>query len=74
MIWTDLKKKKRTRKQLQKNTWYDFYDWLTNYIPESIKNPWVVLKSFFKKTKDYSLPKHVKTVYGGGKKPSKLKI
>ena len=47
MIWIDLKKKKRTRKQLKKNTWYDSYDWLTNYIPESVKNPWVVLKSSF---------------------------
>ena len=26
------------------------------------------------KTKDYSKPKSVKTLYGGGKKPSKLKV
>ena len=39
--------KQMNTKTITKNTWYDWYDLLTNYIPESIKNPWVVLKNLF---------------------------
>ena len=28
-----------------KNTWYEWYNWLINYIPELIKKQWVVLKT-----------------------------
>lgn len=48
--------------------WHCWYDWLLNSIPEPITK-----LSFFK-TKDYSKPKRVKTVCGGGKNPNKLKI
>ena len=33
MIWIDLKKKEMKKIGLVKNTWYD---WLINYVPESI--------------------------------------
>ena len=40
-------KKKRTtnKRTFTKNCCYDWYDWLINYTPESIKKPWVVLKT-----------------------------
>ena len=32
-------KKELTKKRtLRKNAWYDWHDWLINYIPEPIKN------------------------------------
>ena len=39
--------KKRTNKEenIYKNTWYDWYDWLINFIPEPINKPWVGLKT-----------------------------
>ena len=55
--------KKRT---FTKNTCYDWYDWLINYIAEPIKKPWAGLKT--------KLSKRVKTVYGGGKKQSEENI
>ena len=33
--------KKRT---CAKNTRYDWYDWLLNYIPKPVKKQWVMLK------------------------------
>ena len=39
--------KQMNTKTITKNIWYDWYDLLTNYIPESIKNLLVVLKSLF---------------------------
>ena len=76
-MWIDLKKKKsRRRDQLQK-FWYDWYNWLINFILEPIrKNMGGVndqIMSLFK-TQAYSKPKRVKTVNGSGKKPSKLRI
>ena len=32
-----LEKKELTKRTLTKNTWYDWYNWLNNYIPEPIK-------------------------------------
>ena len=64
-------KKELTKKRtFTKNTWYDWYDWVINYIPEPIRNVGGVkdqIMSLFK-TKDYSKPKRVKIVHGGGKK------
>ena len=42
MIWINLKKKELTRNRtFTKNTRYDWYDWLINYIPErAYKKPW----------------------------------
>ena len=38
MIWINLKNKELKKKRtFTKNTWYDRYDWLTNYIPDPIK-------------------------------------
>ena len=38
MIWINLKKKELVKKRtFTKNTWYDWYNWLINYIPEPIK-------------------------------------
>ena len=48
--------------------WHCRYDWLLNSIPE------LITKLSLFKTKDYSKPKRVKTVCGGGKNPNKLKI
>ena len=31
-------KKELTKKGHYKNTWYDWYNWLINYIPEPIEN------------------------------------
>ena len=46
MIWINLKKTELTKKRrFTKNTWHDWYDWLTNYIPEPKKSPWVGLKT-----------------------------
>ena len=61
---------------LAKNTWFNWYYQLINYIPESIKKLWLVLNikiMILFKTQGCSQPKRVKNVYGGGKKPSKLK-
>ena len=78
MILINLKKKRTIRKRtFTKNTWYDWYDWLINHIPEPIKKTVGGVKdqimSLFK-TKDYSKPKCVKTVYGSGKKQSEENI
>ena len=66
--------KKRT---LTRNTWYDQYNWLINYIPEPIQKALgevtdQIMSPF--KTKDYSKPEPVKIVYGGEKKQSKENI
>ena len=46
MIWINLKKKElKTKRTLRKNTSYDWYDWLINYISESIKKAWAGLKT-----------------------------
>ena len=52
-------------------------NWLINYITEPITKPvdWVkgqIMNLF--KTKDYSKPERVKTVYEGGKKQSEENI
>ena len=39
------KKKELTKKgTFTKSTWYNWYDWLINYIPEPIKKLLVLLK------------------------------
>ena len=71
MIWINLKKEQknlRKNRTYTRNMWHCWYDWLLNSIPELIEK-----LSLFK-TKDYSKPKRVKTVCGGGKNPNKLKI
>ena len=48
-----------------------------NYIPEPIEKPEGGVKDqimSLPKTNEYSQPKRVKNVYGGRKKPRKLKI
>ena len=41
-----LEKKALTKKRVStKNTWYEWYDWLINYIPESIETPKVGFKT-----------------------------
>ena len=37
--------KKYKEENVCKNTWYHFYDWLINYIPEPVKKQRVVLKT-----------------------------
>ena len=71
------KKELTMKRTFTKNTWFDWYDWLINYIPESIRTAVGRVKDQIiniLKTKDYSKPKRVKTEYGGGRKSSKLKI
>ena len=63
MIWINLKK--RTNKEENICIWYDWYDWLINYIPEPKKTvSWIKdqIISLFK-TKDYSKTKRVKNMY-----------
>ena len=61
----------------KKKTWYN---WLINYIPQSTKKRESDAKdkimNLFKTntTKYYSKPARAKNVYGGRKKPRKLKI
>ena len=60
------KKKQLTKKRtFTKNTWYDWCDWIINYIPEPIKETVGGVKyqitNLFK-IKDYSKPERVKTV------------
>ena len=67
MIWINLKKKELTKKRpFTKNIWYDWDNWLINYISEAIKKTLGRVKnqimSFFK-TKDYKKLNFVKTVY-----------
>ena len=39
-------KKELTKKRtFTKNTWYDWYYWLTNYITEPTKQQWARLKT-----------------------------
>ena len=49
MIKINLKKKKEKeimkKRTITKNTCYNWYDWLANYIPEPIKMPLVVLNA-----------------------------
>ena len=71
MIWINLKKEQknlRKNRTYPRNMWHCWYDWLLNSIPE------LIAKLSLFKTKDYSKPKRVKTVCGGGKNPNKLKI
>ena len=68
----NLKKKELAKKRtFTKNTCYDWYDWLINYVPEPIIKSvgWIKdqIMSLFK-TKDYSKPEPVKIVYGNWKK------
>ena len=67
------------KRSLAKNTCFDWYDWLINYIPQPIKivggvkdNSMIFLKKYT--IKHYSKPKCFSNVYGGGKKPRKPKI
>ena len=67
MIWINLRKKELTKKRtFKKKTWYDWYDWLINYVPcfykKTVDGTKDQIMSFFK-TKDYSKPKSVKTVW-----------
>ena len=77
MIWINLKKELTKKRTFTKNTWCDWYDWLINYNLETIRKTVGRVKdqimSLFK-TKDYSKPKRVKTVNGGGKKQSEEDI
>ena len=65
--------KKRT---FAKNTWYDWYDWLVNYILDAINKTMGGVKDkimrLFKinTTRDYSEAASVKNMDGGGKKLS----
>ena len=56
MIWINLNKK-MTKKRLfaKKRPWYNWHDWLTSYIPESIKDNEIM--NLFKTniTKDYNI-------------------
>lgn len=64
------------KKIIAKNLWYNWYKWLMNYIRKPVKKPWVVLRTIvwvFLKPK-IIVKENVKTVYGSGKKPSKLRI
>ena len=77
MIWINLKTELTRKRGLTKNTWYDCYEWLINYIPElkqktvgGIKDQIV---SLFK-IKGYSEPEPVKIVYKGAKKQSEENI
>ena len=45
MIWIKITNKEEN---IYKNTWNDWYDWLTNSIPEPIKKPWAELKTKFR--------------------------
>ena len=59
MIWMNLTKKELTKKRtFAKHFWYDWYDWLINYIPEPAKNMGRVKDQFMTlfKTKDYGKP------------------
>ena len=71
-----LKIKLTKKRTFMKSAWYDWHDWLINYTPETIKAVGGVKNRIMIlcKTKDYSQPKLVKTVYEDGKKPIKLKI
>ena len=64
------------KRTFTKNTWYGWYDWLINYIPEPIEKTVGGVKEKIMvlfKTKDYSKPEPVKIVYRRGKKLRKLK-
>ena len=67
MIWINLRQKELTKKRtFTKNTWYDQYDWLINYIPEHIKkNVGGAKKQIIRlfKIKYYTKPERDKTVY-----------
>ena len=70
------KKKLTKKKTFIKSIWYDWHDWLINYIPELIQNSIGGVEdqimSLFK-TKDYNKSEPVKTVLGGESKLSKPK-
>ena len=67
-------KKELTKKRtFTKNTWYDCYDWLNNYIPEPIQKTRGRVKDQIMspfKSKHYSKPEPIKVVCGSGKKQS----
>ena len=71
------KKELTKKKTFIKSIWYDWHDWLINYIPELIQNSIGGVEdqimSLFK-TKDYNKSEPVKTVLGGESKLSKPKI
>ena len=71
-----MKKELTKKRTFTKNFWYDWYNWLINCATEPIRNSGRVKEQIMRlfKTKDYSQPKRVKTVYRGGKKQSKLEI
>ena len=76
MIWINLKKEPTKKWIFTKNTWYDWYYRLINYIPEPIQKTVDGVKdqimSVFK-TKYYDKQEPVKIVYGGEKKLNKPK-
>ena len=45
MIWINSKKRAKKEENIYKNTWYDWYNWLINYIPELLKIPWAGSKT-----------------------------
>ena len=58
----------------KKQTWYNQHDWLTGYIPESIKKDEIMNISKTNMTKVYNKPTRVNNVYAGGGKPRKPNI
>ena len=67
------------KRSLEKNTWFDWYNWLINYIPQPKKTVGGVkdkIMSHFKTntSNDYSKSACVNNVNGGGKKLRKPKI
>ena len=57
----------RKKKTFTKSTWYDWHDWLINYIPELMVGVKDQIVNFLK-IKDYSKLERVKTMYRRGKK------
>ena len=67
----------KKEENIYKKHLYDQYDQFINYIPEPIKRTVDRVNDQFMslyKTKGYSKPERVKTVYGGGKKQSQENI
>ena len=75
----EFEEKELTKKgTFAKNTWYDWLDCFIKYISEPIKEVGGCkdkVVSLFKINQPKIIePKHVKNMYGGGKKLRKLKI
>ena len=60
-------------KALAKNTWYDWYHRLINYIHKSTKKSVSFATDKTNTNKNYIKQTRFKIVYSGGKKPRKLK-